>query len=102
MSGVIQCAMKSLSSVFGRRSRIEKQLKSAYCHDWRNDPFARGAYSYTRVGGEKAREMLAAPVGDTLFFAGEATDNEGEHATVAGALQSGIRAARQLLAAAGG
>jgi len=101
-SDVIQCAMKSLRSVFGRRARIEKQLKSAYFHDWRDDPFARGAYSYTLVGGRNAREALGAPVGDTLFFAGEATDSQGEHATVAGALQSGIRAARQLLAAAGG
>jgi len=32
-----------------------------------------------------------------LFFAGEATDEEG--GTVAGALQSGVRAARELLAA---
>jgi len=34
---------------------------------------------------------------DTLYFAGEATDTEGEAGTVAGALQSGLRAARELL-----
>jgi hypothetical protein len=33
----------------------------------------------------------------TLFFAGEAADTEGEAGTVAGALQSGIRAAREVL-----
>jgi monoamine oxidase len=33
---------------------------------------------------------------DTLFFAGEATDTEGEAATVTGALQSGTRAAREV------
>ena len=65
-------------------------------HDWRRDPFARGAYSYVRVGGEGARENLAAPIGDTLFFAGEATDTE-ESGTVAGALRSGERAAQQLV-----
>jgi hypothetical protein len=32
---------------------------------------------------------------DTLFFAGEAADTENEAGTVAGALQSGVRAARE-------
>jgi monoamine oxidase len=49
------------------------------------------------VGGEGGREALQAPLADTLYFAGEATDTEGEAGTVAGALQSGIRAARELL-----
>lgn len=44
-----------------------------------------------------ARETLAKPLRDTLFFAGEAADTEGEAGTVAGALQSGARAARPVL-----
>jgi len=48
------------------------------------------------VGGEGAREALAAPLDDTVFFAGEATDPE-EAGTVAGALRSGQRAAREVL-----
>ena len=56
----------------------------------------RGGYSYVRVGGEGAREWLAEPIEDTLFFAGEATDVE-EAGTVAGALRSGERAAREVL-----
>jgi len=39
---------------------------------------------------------LQAPLGETLYFAGEATDTQGEAGTVAGALQSGLLAARQL------
>jgi len=101
-SDIVRSAVKSLTSILGKRANIDKQFVSAYCHDWRSDPFARGAYSYTLVGGEKAREMLAMPLRETLFFAGEASADQGEHATVAGALQSGIRAARQLLAVAGG
>jgi monoamine oxidase len=73
-------------------------LHAALVHDWRRDPFARGAYSYVLVGGEGARETLAGPIADTLFFAGEATDTE-EAGTVAGALRSGARAARQILEA---
>ncbi len=45
----------------------------------------------------RARKALAAPVQNTLFFAGEAADTQGESGTVAGALQSGMRAARQVL-----
>jgi monoamine oxidase len=41
--------------------------------------------------------QLAAPVAGKLFFAGEATSTEGA-GTVDGALVSGTRAARELLA----
>jgi monoamine oxidase len=67
--------------------------------DWSADPFARGAYSWVLVGGAGARRELARPLRDTLFFAGEATD-EAHAATVEGALRSGERAAREVLAAA--
>lgn len=93
---VIRRALKSLESVFGRRARVESRLAAAWLHDWQQDPYARGAYSYVAVGGEGARKALAAPVQRTLYFAGEATDHEGEHATVAGALRSGTRAAKQI------
>ena len=94
---LVRRAVTSLESIFGERARIEDQLEAAWVHDWQRDPFARGAYSYVAVGGQGAREALAAPLQDTLFFAGEATDLEGEATTVAGALQSGTRAARELL-----
>jgi monoamine oxidase len=93
--GVLREALKSLGSIFGKAP--EGELAASFMHDWQADPFARGAYSYVAVGGEGAREALQAPLSDTLYFAGEATDTEGEAGTVAGALQSGLRAARELL-----
>jgi monoamine oxidase len=71
-------------------------LADAIAQDWQRDPFSRGGYSYVLVGGMGAREALAAPLGDTLHFAGEATDTD-EAGTVAGALRSGKRAAREIL-----
>jgi monoamine oxidase len=65
-------------------------------HDWQSDPYSRGAYSYVLVNGSRARRVLARPIEDTLFFAGEATDTTGEAATVGGALQSGLTAAKQV------
>jgi monoamine oxidase len=96
---VIREAAMSLESMFGKRARVERQLEAAWVHDWQEDLCARGAYSYVTVGGDGARKALAASLRDTLFFAGEATDFEGEHGTVAGALRSGTRAARQVLKA---
>lgn len=75
----------------------EGSLAAAYVQDWRADPYARGGYSYVKVNGEGARGQLAAPLEATLFFAGEATNTEGESGTVGGALQSGERAAREAL-----
>ena len=96
MPDIVRQALESLSTVFGGRPPSEFELEAAYLHNWQTDPFARGAYSYMAVGGGDARRMLAEPLEDTLFFAGEATDTEDEAATVTGALQSGERAAREV------
>lgn len=90
-------AMQSLQRLLGRHVDVSRQLEGYYYHDWQQDPFARGAYSYVLVGGSEARARLARPLDDTLFFAGEATDTEGEGGTVTGALQSGRRAALEVL-----
>ena len=44
-------------------------------------------------------KTLAAPVKKTLFFAGEATALDAQMGTVFGALESGLRAAKEILAA---
>jgi monoamine oxidase len=96
MPDLVRQALESLSTVFGGRATSDFQLEAAYLHNWQTDPLARGAYSYIKVGGKDARNELAEPLDDTLFFAGEATDTEEEAATVTGALQSGERAAKEV------
>lgn len=91
---LVEAALASVASIFGQRPRA--LLAAAYAQDWMHDPFSRGGYSYVLVGGAGAREELAAPLDDTVFFAGEATDSE-EPGTVAAALSSGQRAAREAL-----
>ena len=76
---------------------LAAQLEAIHFHDWSADPLARGAYTYVGVGGSDAHRTLAAPVADTLFFAGEATCGGGYNATMEGALRSGRRAAAELL-----
>lgn len=70
-------------------------------HNWRADVFARGAYSFPVAGAENAPRELARPLENTLFFAGEATAAASDLGTVHGALESGVRAAREVLAALG-
>lgn len=89
-------ALACVEALFGRK-RLQQQLEGSYLHDWQADEFARGAYSYVTAGASQARKHLAKPLQRTLFFAGEAADTEGESGTVAGALQSGARVAREIL-----
>ncbi|HLH03824.1 MAG TPA: NAD(P)/FAD-dependent oxidoreductase [Bryobacteraceae bacterium] len=94
---VIAAAVASLAKILGVKLReITDQLARAYFHDWHADPFAGGAYSYVPANASKAREELAAPIENTLFFAGEATELDGHSATVHGAIRSGFRAVKQI------
>ena len=91
-------AIVALSHIFRVSKRVlEEELVESYLHNWQKDKFALGAYSYIPVGGLGAQAQLARPVDDTIFFAGEATNTEGHHGTVHGALATGIRAAREIL-----
>ncbi|HEX6997909.1 MAG TPA: NAD(P)/FAD-dependent oxidoreductase [Gammaproteobacteria bacterium] len=94
---LVRAALASLATLFPGERRLRRRLERAFVHDWQSDPFARGAYSYVTAGGVGARAALAWPLANTLFFAGEAADTGGESGTVAGALESGARAAREVL-----
>lgn len=64
---------------------------------WVDEPWIRGGYSAARPGGGHARrEVLARPLWDCLFFAGEATESH-RFSTAHGAWCSGERAAREAL-----
>ena len=79
---------------------IRKSLKPLAESRWGADPFARGAYSHALPGHAGKRAVLAAPVDDRLFFAGEATPPD-FFSTAHGARDSGERAAREALASLG-
>ncbi|HWE42046.1 MAG TPA: NAD(P)/FAD-dependent oxidoreductase [Gemmatimonadaceae bacterium] len=97
-SEVIGRAVSALSRSLGiAKRRLAGAVTEAWTYDWGNDPFARGAYSYSMVGGSGAAKTLARAVEDTLFFAGEACDGRGRNGTVHGAIASGIRAAKQVV-----
>jgi len=90
-------ALTTLQNIFGVKS-LRKKLVASHSYNWADDPQIRGAYSYIPVDGLDLPKTLAAPVKKTLFFAGEATALDAQMGTVFGALESGLRAAKEILA----
>ncbi len=78
-------------------------------HSWVNDPYARGSYSYIPADqeesflstidiGDETVKALFAPIGNTLFFAGEHTSTSIEiMGTMEAAVETGDKAARMVL-----
>ena len=95
---VINAAVRSLATLFGMTRRtMARRVLAAFTHDWNNDPYSRGSYSYPGVGGADAAAALARPIRGTVYFAGEHTEGGGRNGTVDGAIASGRRAAELLL-----
>jgi monoamine oxidase len=95
-SDLVRRALESVRTLLGTGPQVGDELCAAYVHDWQQDPYALGAYSYVTVGGIGAADELARPLGERLYFAGEATCRL-DPGTVEAALQSGRRAAGQIL-----
>lgn len=79
--------------VLARLAGQEAQVEAIVTTNWRDDPYALGSYSHSRVGQFRARKDYDEPVGDCIFFAGEAGSGS-QAVTVGGAVLSGQRAAR--------
>lgn len=88
--------MEHLKAVFGNgiaRCLTGRSMVTA----WRGDPWTLGGYSAPRPGHAHQREVLARPVGDRIFFAGEATTRN-TFATCHGALLTGQRVVGEIVA----
>lgn len=96
---LIALAVNGFGELFDESALAQAEFTGGMMHDWTHDAFARGAYSYVTVGGESARAALGAPLASALFFAGEATSTDGQGGTVNGALQTGVRAANEVMRA---
>jgi len=93
--GMFSFAAWELARLFG--NDIRRQITPLASTAWLQDPWARGSYSYARPGHAEDRAVLAAPVDDRLFFAGEAS-SPNFFSTAHGAYMSGVTAAEAALA----
>lgn len=89
-----QFAIDELAAHFG--GDIRSRLRTLVVSGWYQDPFARGSYSHALPGKAGARAILAEPVDDRIFFAGEACSLE-SFSTAHGAFETGIAAAASAL-----
>ncbi|HEY7230146.1 MAG TPA: NAD(P)/FAD-dependent oxidoreductase [Pseudolabrys sp.] len=87
-------AVSQLVDLLG--SKFAQRVRPIRIHRWRSDPFARGSYSYAIPGMADCRAVLAAPVDDRLFFAGEAC-SRADFSTAHGGWITGVAAAEQIL-----
>lgn len=91
---IIEFAMIELRQMYGDNI---PQPTGHLITRWNSDPFSYGSYSYVPKGvSASMREVLAKPVDQKVFFAGEATHSEFP-STVHGAYLSGEREANRIM-----
>ncbi len=89
--------LEELQAIVPPSARVG-EIDAFACSRWPVHPFVQGGYSFLPPGGTvQHRRDLAAPVDGVLFFAGEATHTHGEPATVHGAIETGYRAADEVI-----
>ena len=89
-------ARKELARHFGRD--LPERLQPLAATHWAMQPHIGGSYSYAKPGGSDARTVLARPVDDRLFFAGEACSRH-RYSTAHGAYETGVAAAEAVVGA---
>ena len=89
-------ARDELVRLFG--SDVGRGIRGMTATAWLSDPWARGSYSAARPGFARCRTVLAAPVADRVFFAGEACP-PAAYGAIHGAWASGVDAADRIVAA---
>jgi monoamine oxidase len=92
-------AVSELVGLFG--SEFARRLKPIRSHHWAHDPFALGSYSFALPGFADARQVLAEPIDNRLFFAGEACSAH-DFSTAHGGFLTGVAAADQVIAVRNG
>ncbi len=97
-AAMVSFAFDWLAGLYG--SDVKKSIGRTAVTRWANDPWTLGAMSASVPGGQVSRQILMAPVGDAVWFAGEAA-HETMWGTVGGAWDSGERAANAILAKLG-
>jgi monoamine oxidase len=95
---ILNKALTSLSNAFlSEENFIRGQLINWSVHNWGAHPFSRGAYSYNTMETEPAKKIMVQPLEQTLFFAGEALNEEDSSGTVEAAIASAKKTAEKIL-----
>lgn len=93
---MVPAILQELDTLFGNGSATGTFIDSIAV-DWGDEVYIRGGMSFTKQNEGDARSLLKLPVANRIYFAGEATHDAGHHGTVHGALETGYRAAIEIL-----
>lgn len=94
---ILKRALTSLAAIFKLSiESIQNSVVTSHIAHWSRDPFSRGAYSYATPETIQARATLLEPIGDTLFFAGEALSDGDIMGTVEAAFDSAQKASDRM------
>lgn len=94
MEGSIAFGLAELRKIFG--SKVDQELIKAHATQWGKNPYTLGSYASAEPGAHRLRQVLRAPVGKQVWFAGEAC-SPSLWAMVAGAHKSGIQTAKDVI-----
>ena len=96
-NAAIQELLTELSTLYPN-GNVQSLFSGEFLYkNWANEPYIGGSYSYPSINSAGQRENLASSISNKLFFAGEATNYNGHLATVHGAMETGYRAAIEIL-----
>jgi monoamine oxidase len=98
---LIEASIGSLAGIFRLAPKqIEGALMAARSINWKDDPLARGAYSYATPCTQRAQAGLASLNDGRILISGEALYRGKDIGTVEAALAHGLDTVRRLLAGA--
>jgi monoamine oxidase len=95
-TALVDFALATMESMFG--SSVSGAFVRGQSSSWLSDPFSLGAFTYAVPGAVPLRTALATPVGNQVFFAGEALSIL-KHSSLPGAYDTGQAAARLVVQA---
>lgn len=76
-----------LDKIF-KHTKASETITNIVFKDWGEEKYCKGAYSFATASSSGMREILAEPIQDKIFFAGEACNIQGHASTVHGAMET--------------
>jgi monoamine oxidase len=94
--GVLASVLKDTQKIFGNISA--HSLESGFLDNWPQDPWVKGSYSYYKTGGFSTFGGIESKKQGNVYFSGEHTAPYSMHGTMNGAVYSGVRVAKEIVA----
>ncbi len=92
---IVKEVLNELDTMFdGKASRF---LQETVVQNWSAEPYIQGSYSHYGSNFDSTMQILLEPLGNKVYFAGEALNEGGDTSTVHGAAESAYRVLERLL-----